>query len=161
MVILSSICFANQYDDSPDQYTKIDSGATFNTYLDKASIKSVKYAPPYYTIQCNNIEFDQTDGITAKTTVIYSYDFNTKNIQIQVPKNIAQSEDGSISYNSVRDEPPINVDPSSLSFKESIMLFKQLYGEKVANTFLNAPNNTSKSQSNVNDTDNLPSGEIV
>ncbi|WP_143063206.1 hypothetical protein [Propionispira arboris] len=131
------------------------------TYLDKASIKSVKYAPPYYTIQCNNIEFDQTDGITAKTTVIYNYDFNTKNIQIQVPKNIAQSEDGSLSYSSLRDEPPIDVAPDSFSFKESIMLFKQLYGEKAANTFLNASKNKSESKSNVNDTDNLPSGEIV
>ena len=156
MAILSSLCFANQYDDSPDKYIKIDSGATFNTYLDKASIKSIKYAPPYYTIQCNNIEFDQTDGITAKTTIIYNYDFNTKNIQIQIPKNIAQSEDGSLSYNSVRDEPPIDVDPASLSFKESIMLFKQLYGEKAANTFLNDPKN--KSKSNVND---LPPGVIV
>jgi len=66
MANLSSLCFANQYDDSPDKYTKIDPGATFNTYLYKASIKSVKYAPPYYTIQFDNIEFDQADGITAK-----------------------------------------------------------------------------------------------
>jgi hypothetical protein len=161
MVILSSLCFANQYDDNPDKYIKIDSGGTFNTYLNKASIKSVKYAPPYYTIQCDNIEFDQTDGITAKTTVIYYYDFNTKNIQLQIPQNIAHTEDGSISYNSVRDEPPIDVNPTSLSFKEAIMLFKQLYGDKPANTFLNAPKNKSESKATVTNNDDLPSGEIV
>jgi hypothetical protein len=117
--------------------------------------------PPYYTIQCDNIEFDQADGITAKTTVIYYYDFNTKSIQLQIPQNIAHTEDDSISYNSIRDEPPVHVDPSSLSFKESIMLFKQLYGEKYANTFLNAPKNKAETKSNIDNKNDLPLGEIV
>jgi len=53
----------------------------------------------------------------------------------------------------------MDVDPSSLSFKESIMLFKQLYSEKAANTFLNAPRN--KVDSKAHDNNAIPSGETV
>jgi hypothetical protein len=163
MIILSNLCFANQYDDNPGEYIKINSGITSTIYLDKASIKSVKYAPPYYTIQCDNIGFDQADNITAKTTVIYYYDFDTKSIQLQIPKSIAYAEDGSISYKALRDAPPVDIEPTSLSFKEAIMLFKQLYGEKYAHTFLNAYKTKPESKSNVtnNANDDIPSGEMV
>jgi len=160
IVILSNLCFANQYDDNPDEYIKIDSGITINIYLDKASIQSVKYAPPYYIIQCDNIGFDQSDNITAKSTVIYYYNFNTKSIQLQIPKSFAYAEDGRISYNYSRTAPPVDSEPNSLSFKESIMLFEQLYGEKDANTFIRTKP-TSKSNIINNSNDDILSGEMV
>jgi len=160
MTILSTLCFANQYDDNPDKYIKIDSEITTNIYLDKTSIQSVKYAPPYYIIQCDNIGFDQADKITAKSTVIYYYNFNTKSIQLQIPKSIAYTEDGSISYNYLRDAPPVDIEPNSLSFKESIILFKQLYGEKYANTFLRTKPASNSNMIN-NSNDDIPSGEMI
>ena len=138
-IMIGSVCFANQYDDKSDQYIKLDTTDNSIIYLNKSSVKSTQYKPPYYVIQCENIAFDEADNITAKSTTTFTYNSNTKNIQIQIPKSVAYSGDGSMSAISIQEVPPTDVSTDGLGFKEAIMLFKQIYGEKAANEFRDAP----------------------
>lgn len=134
-LLIPSMCFANKYEDAPEQYICIDTGQIYETYLDENSVTSLQYAPPYYVIQCNNITFNYMNNITSKMVVKYFYDYENKAIQVQMPEAYAYDEDGTLSDETIIDEPPIAVDPSSHAFSEAIMLFKQIYGAKYANTF--------------------------
>ena len=93
-------------------------------------------------IQCENVAFDEADNIIAKSTTTFTYNSNTKSIQIQIPKSVAYSGDGSMSAVSIQQVPPTELSPNEAGFKEAIMLFKQIYGEKAANEFRDAPHPT-------------------
>ncbi len=62
--------------DNPDQYTKTYENENIAYYVDNNSIESVRYSPPYYTIQGDLYAVVYPVSIIIKNSLSVGYDYN-------------------------------------------------------------------------------------
>lgn len=91
-----SICLANYFDDNSERYFCYQNDERFKSYLDKKSITSIRYDPPYYSIDANIITFDYMNGIGALSRERYFYNYDTKEIRVKTQNLYLCYENGSV-----------------------------------------------------------------
>lgn len=67
--------------DNNSNYQIIQSTQTHTFYIDIASARNIRYAPPYYTIEGNIISQDFSRGTISSFTYRFMYDLNNFSIQ--------------------------------------------------------------------------------
>lgn len=73
---------SNELQNNPDRYIRFNETQNETVYADTNSIKCLRYAPPYYTLQAK-IYFVAYDlNAIAEITNIYNYDYNQSTLSI-------------------------------------------------------------------------------
>lgn len=67
----------------PGRYVKVAEGQTTTMYVDSYSIQSLRYAPPYYTIQGKIYYVSYTGNCIEKSTVIFNYDYDRSSVNLR------------------------------------------------------------------------------
>ena len=57
-LLLTSVAWANYFDNYPKRFVSYDSTSRFKAYIDMDSVNVVRYDPPYYEIQATTYYFD-------------------------------------------------------------------------------------------------------
>ena len=94
---MSSICFANYYDENPERYIVYDSTSEHKSYVDIESTVVRRYEPPYYTIDITSYTFDLINDAGYVKENRYFYDYDKQTIQWQILSLGRCDEDGNIS----------------------------------------------------------------
>lgn len=66
----------NELQNNPDRYVSITEAQNATVYIDINSIKSLRYAPPYYTLQTKEYFVAYDLNSIGEMTNIYNYDYN-------------------------------------------------------------------------------------
>ena len=66
----------NEIQSAPEKYIQLSEDAENTFYLDANSITSIRYSPPYYTLQGEVYIVGYTRGLIAQHTMIFNYDYN-------------------------------------------------------------------------------------
>lgn len=61
---------------TPNRYIKMAEDVQSTSYLDIDSITSIRYSPPYYTLQADEYIIRFTHDVIIQTTSVYNYDYN-------------------------------------------------------------------------------------
>lgn len=67
---------------NPERYVKVAEGQTDACYVDSYSIKSLRYAPPYYTIRAKVYGPDYAKNGIFEFTITCFYDYNRNSKQL-------------------------------------------------------------------------------
>lgn len=66
----------DEINSNPNRYVKVIEEAEGTFYVDVSSIKSLRYSPPYYTMQFREIYIDYTMNLIADGSCTFNYDYN-------------------------------------------------------------------------------------
>lgn len=79
----------NELQGNPSQYVKVVELPNTTTYVDINSIKSLRYAPPYYTMQTrvHTVSYNELSIITSDLTFNYDYNRSIVTLHPLIPKN--------------------------------------------------------------------------
>ena len=91
----------------PGRYVKVAEGQTTTMYVDSYSIQSLRYAPPYYTIQGKIYYVSYTGNCIEKSTVIFNYDYDRSSVNLRkdlMPNNpyITDADRGNALWNEIK-----------------------------------------------------------
>ena len=77
MIPLSASAISlDELQSNPDKYTKIYEAENGTMYIDSESIKSIRYAPPYYTLQVKDYYVLYNLNCIQQSISTYNYDYN-------------------------------------------------------------------------------------
>lgn len=66
----------NELESNPDRYEKYGEDLNCAVFQDKYSVKSLRYSPPFYTIQVIEYIVSYNNSSIVEVTQIYNYDYN-------------------------------------------------------------------------------------
>ncbi|SDA39155.1 hypothetical protein SAMN02910343_00245 [Dialister histaminiformans] len=80
-------------ENNPNRYLKVDEDSVNAMYLDTYSVKSIRYAPPYYTLSAQTYYVNYKYCMIASNSVIFNYDYNhsVKTTRKQIVLNMLQN----------------------------------------------------------------------
>ena len=70
----------SEIQDNPQKYVRISEDAHAASYMDVGTIKSIRYNPPYYTLQCRVILISYNSNRIMDFTNTFNYDYS-KNLE--------------------------------------------------------------------------------
>ena len=63
-------------ENNPDQYHKVGESNAQAVYVDKNSLQSIRYSPPYYTLSARSYFVNYTDCTIIELNSLVNYDYN-------------------------------------------------------------------------------------
>lgn len=82
-------------ENNPNRYLKVDEDSVNAMYLDTYSVKSIRYAPPYYTLSAQTYYVNYKYCMIGSNSVIFNYDYNhsVKTTRKQIVLNMLQNNE--------------------------------------------------------------------
>lgn len=95
-LLLTSVAWANYFDNYPKRFVSYDSTSRFKAYIDMDSVNVVRYDPPYYEIQATTYYFDYVLHGGMKRSMLFYYDYDKQTIAYQLQSLYECDEEGNV-----------------------------------------------------------------
>ena len=163
MIPLSTFAISLSDLQSPDKYKIVTERTDDTIYIDETTIQSIRYAPPYYTIQCVYYIAAYSDDMIFEIHSVFDYNYNRSSSELlgivlgystseEIDKNLVKEcmkdsgmqfgitsvkcykLDGTFSEN-LSSSSHKNCEPNSAPYLVANYVFKKCYNEAFAFEF--------------------------